>query len=376
MASKLDRLQKKGFKVNEAALSKIARGDQEPGGEYSEININDIEENPDNALYRELDTEEDIALLADDIRRAGLLHNLVVFPKTGVGGKYVLLSGERRLRALRLLVEQDKREQEEMQLQFDMSGIMQTMKVQCKVVRNLTENEKVVYIDSANLQVRGGISNERVMRQAAARFVENLQKAPYNLSAAEAKKALKEVSPLNSRTIDKALSIQNDLNPDLRRLLDEEFLNRAECETYLRLTLEEQARAAAVFLKIAALDPRSHERRAIKDALTTAMLDVAVERRSMQERESVFAAALQNAQDAIGQAKTQENKAAAVDKDHNFISAKLPTTARKLRKIAAAKNIEAKIRSYTAEDRKAMSDQMQELIAAAQELKALIDAVE
>ena len=87
MASKLDRLQKKGFKVNEAALSKIARGDQEPGGEYSEININDIEENPDNALYRELDTEEDIALLADDIRRAGLLHNLVVFPKTGVGGK-------------------------------------------------------------------------------------------------------------------------------------------------------------------------------------------------------------------------------------------------------------------------------------------------
>ena len=102
MASKLDRLQKKGFKVNEAALSKIARGDQEPGGEYSEININDIEENPDNALYRELDTEEDIALLADDIRRAGLLHNLVVFPKTGVGGKYVLLSGERRLRAARM----------------------------------------------------------------------------------------------------------------------------------------------------------------------------------------------------------------------------------------------------------------------------------
>lgn len=71
MASKLDRLQKKGFKVNEAALSKIARGDQEPGGEYSEININDIEENPDNALYRELDTEEDIALLADDIRARG-----------------------------------------------------------------------------------------------------------------------------------------------------------------------------------------------------------------------------------------------------------------------------------------------------------------
>ena len=67
------------------------------------------------------------------------------------------------------------------------------------------------------------------------------------------------------------------------------------------------------------------------------MLDVAVERRSMQERESVFAAALQNAQDAIGQAKTQENKAAAVDKDHNFISAKLPTTARNCVKLQRQK---------------------------------------
>ena len=52
-----------------------------------------------------------------------------------------------------------------------------------------------MYIDSANLQVRGGISNERVMRQAAARFVENLQKAPYNLSAAEAKKRAERGQP-------------------------------------------------------------------------------------------------------------------------------------------------------------------------------------
>ena len=85
MASKLDRLQKKGFKVNEAALSKIARGDQEPGGEYSEININDIEENPDKALYRELDTEEDIALLADYTTwlcslRPVLAENMCCFP--------------------------------------------------------------------------------------------------------------------------------------------------------------------------------------------------------------------------------------------------------------------------------------------------------
>lgn len=52
----------------------------------------------------------------------------------------MLLSGERRLRALRLLVEQDKREQEEKQLPNRMS---EWQKVQCKVVRNLTETKKL-----------------------------------------------------------------------------------------------------------------------------------------------------------------------------------------------------------------------------------------
>ena len=116
MASKLDRLQKKGFKVNEAALSKTRAATRKPGGEYSEININDIEENPDNAFTVSWIPRKILRCWPMIFRRAGLLHNLVVFPKTGVGGKYVLLSGERRLRALRLLVEQDKREQEEKQL--------------------------------------------------------------------------------------------------------------------------------------------------------------------------------------------------------------------------------------------------------------------
>ena len=191
MASKLDRLQKKGFKVNEAALSKIARGDQEPGGEYSEININDIEENPDNDLYRELDTEEDIALLADDIRRAGLLHNLVVFPKTGVGGKYVLLSGERRLKALELLVKQERLEKEAAGAPGTMS---QWQIAKCRVVRGLSDNEKIVYLDAANLQVRGSVGNEKVLRLATMRFIQNLQNPPYNMTLAQAKKALKDAT--------------------------------------------------------------------------------------------------------------------------------------------------------------------------------------
>ena len=59
MASKLDRLKNKGFKNTENPLESIVRGDREPGGEYMELNIDDIETNPDNDIYREADTEEE-----------------------------------------------------------------------------------------------------------------------------------------------------------------------------------------------------------------------------------------------------------------------------------------------------------------------------
>lgn len=44
-----------------------------------DICIDDIRLNPDNAIFVENDTEEDINNLAYDIEKNGLLHNLVVF---------------------------------------------------------------------------------------------------------------------------------------------------------------------------------------------------------------------------------------------------------------------------------------------------------
>ena len=64
--------------------------------ELREIALQDIELNPDNAIFRQLDTDEDVETLANDIDRNGLMHNLVVYPRTdGKQTKYVLLSGER-----------------------------------------------------------------------------------------------------------------------------------------------------------------------------------------------------------------------------------------------------------------------------------------
>lgn len=64
------------------------------------IDVDDIWENDDN-FY----SVSDIELLADDIEREGLMHNLVVSKS---GSKYVLKSGHRRLAAIKLLIKEKR----------------------------------------------------------------------------------------------------------------------------------------------------------------------------------------------------------------------------------------------------------------------------
>ena len=114
----------------------------------------------------------------------------------------------------------------------------------CRVVTTpLSDNEKKVMLLSANLQVRGGFANEMIRRKAVAELVSCLQAEPYNLTAAEAKKAIKEATPINGRQIDKDLSIEKNLNEGLKDLLDRGFVLRSEAESFLRTT----ARAAQPF---------------------------------------------------------------------------------------------------------------------------------
>ena len=127
--------------------------------ELREIALQDIELNPDNAIFRQLDTDEDVETLANDIGRNGLMHNLVVFPQEENGKTvYVLLSGERRYRAMEYL---EKRG----------DATWNTIK-NCNVITtSLSENEKKVLLYSANLQVRGGFADEQIRRKAVAEFV-------------------------------------------------------------------------------------------------------------------------------------------------------------------------------------------------------------
>lgn len=210
--------------------------------ESRDISLFNIRTNPDNEIFREIDDDEDIRILADDIKRNGLLHNLVMFPSTEEGREvYVLLSGERRYRALKLLVEEGDTSWQ----------IVRNCNI---ITTELSDNEKKVLLYSANLQVRGGLNDEAVRRKAVSEFIECLQKEPYNMNRVDALKAIKSVSSVNPKTIDRDARLEDKLKGSLKVLLDAKFLSRSECESYLRFDDEKQEEIGQKYQELNAVD--------------------------------------------------------------------------------------------------------------------------
>lgn len=210
--------------------------------ESRDISLFNIRTNPDNEIFREIDDDEDIRILADDIKRNGLLHNLVLFPSTEEGREvYVLLSGERRYRALKLLVAEGDTSWQ----------IVRNCNI---ITTELSDNEKKVLLYSANLQVRGGLNDEAVRRKAVSEFIECLQKEPYNMNRVDALKAIKSVSSVNPKTIDRDARLEDKLRGTLKELLDAKFLSRSECESYLRFDDEKQEEIGQKYQELNAVD--------------------------------------------------------------------------------------------------------------------------
>ena len=138
-----------------------------------------------------------------------------MFPSTEEGREvYVLLSGERRYRALKLLVAEGDTSWQ----------IVRNCNV---ITTELSDNEKKVLLYSANLQVRGGLNDEAVRRKAVSDFIECLQKEPYNMNRVDALKAIKSVSSVNPKTIDRDARLEDKLKGSLKELLDSKFLSRS-----------------------------------------------------------------------------------------------------------------------------------------------------
>ena len=363
--------------------------------ELREIALQDIELNPDNAIFRQLDTDEDVETLANDIDRNGLMHNLVVYPRTdGKQTKYVLLSGERRYKALNYL-------------QARGDAKWNTVK-NCRVVTTpLSDNEKKVMLLSANLQVRGGFANEMIRRKAVA--VGNrsglIQNHRVHVAAClhgfagqgDDVKARHAVHP----------SIEKNLNEGLKDLLDRGFVLRSEAESFLRMTPEEQRIAAQMLQQLYAIaynGPGSaaiqDEKKAIRGRFVDALRTVA-DTSSMQDAHEALVAAVFTVQkemaclkETIRKVKTipPEQPAAQVEqtevirevrektagaKAQSKITGKLSSQTSRLETMLRRKNPEKRLaEKYTHEERRQAMKELDEMIATATRLREIIAKVE
>ena len=245
--SKLNKLANQAKKAKPAAFSEetIKNFTQkiEETGVVETVATAKIMFNPAND-YRERDNDESINSLAEDIARQGLLHNLVVSEKTENGEKtYLLISGERRLRAIRLLID---REIEKVKNGADGDpGKYQT--VNCRVVKGLTDRQEMIMLDAANLQTRGGAGDEAATRKAMVRYRENVM-AEYGLTSAQVRDIIVDMSPVGFTTVNSNLIIEDNLRAELKKMLDSNEISKKQALGFAKLSQEQQKRVSDAIL--------------------------------------------------------------------------------------------------------------------------------
>ena len=264
----------------------------------------------ENNDYRELDSQETIEQLADAIARQGLLDNLVVVERKSrrageTDKKYVLVSGERRLRAINLLAARDP----EMATKFATvpcnvkteeyfvlpTAVRERLHGQGYTDVQIRGIQEQILIDEANLQRRGGVGDERLQRMAASRYSDNVRLI-YDISQKEADKLTAQISGQNIRTIERSLKIERNLLSRIKELLDADLISKDEAEKFSVLEAADQeavARAlggladAQMLAKGKPSPELTQARKAIADALA---------KRNARERKECLDEAVRDAQ--------------------------------------------------------------------------------
>lgn len=195
-------------------LQNVIEGEK---AEYQYIQVNNIEFNKENDYANE-DSDESIRELANDIKRNGLLHNIVV--SYTPEGKYKLLSGERRLKSYQLLLAE--------------TGDTKYQTIYALIRKGLSETEEMIILDAANLQARGGMSGEKRYRKASVRFIANL-KRQFGISEDEAIALTKQYAGVTDAVIEKNVAIETELHPAILSLLDSGEISKQQAYEYSRL---------------------------------------------------------------------------------------------------------------------------------------------
>lgn len=191
---------------------------------FETVSFDDIEYNKTND-YSMTSIEE----LADNIKKNGLLHNIVLSAQDD--GKYKILAGERRTRAIRLLHEQEPES---------------WMTTEALVYEGLTKRQEEIIMDSSNLQSRGNGGDEVQLRKATNRYIENM-KAEYGLSDKQALKAATDMYSGSGNTIRVNQKIEENLSPEFTEELDSGNIAKGDAAVIADMEDNEQAELFADF---------------------------------------------------------------------------------------------------------------------------------
>ena len=329
-------------------------------GEYRTVPIDEIALNPANSIYNENDTPEAIERLARSIERSnGLLHNLVVVEAPGQGARYRMISGERRLRALRLLRGEDA------------SGRWNT--AYCLVKRGLSEQEELLLLDAANLETRGSAGDEKAVRKAISRYVENI-KEKYGVDDAVAVKVTQEIAAesMNPRMVQRNLAIERRLHPSLLALLDAGRIPKRYAERLPSLAEAEQERAGTLLTRLAGLPGGESAMNAYVKALAEASAqENTVEQAGALER---AAQAAQAAADTAKNNDTTKKRATAAANTRDGYLARCDAMQRQLNRLTGSVTVENIRRFDSAPGAESIRDRLAALRDCLDELIERIDA--
>ena len=215
---------------NHLAKTEIAMSFQNEGTELTRILLRNIEFNPHN-LWSCNDDDESIQQLADAIERNGLLHNIVVSQRED--GTFMLLSGERRVKALRLL---QKREQES-----DPTGqkAHKWDRVQAQTYTGLDELSELIILDEANIMVRGLSGDAKTIQACISRYLDNLQ-AKFQVDRRAAEAYFKSRTQMTDSTVQRYTQFDKSLIDDVKEFFQNGTISHAQALSLCPLEPNEQ----------------------------------------------------------------------------------------------------------------------------------------
>lgn len=172
------------------------------------IPIDLIDFNPNN-IFNKQDTDETIKELADDIKKNGLYHDILVCKKDD--GRYLLISGERRLRA---------------------SIYNKETTISATIEEGLSDDDILIQLFNANLQTRLISLDQRL------EYIDTLKSKLSNTNKDNIKNMISKAFNVDDRQARKLMSVNDGLNDNLLSLLKNEIITINEASSYSTLPNE------------------------------------------------------------------------------------------------------------------------------------------